>query len=936
MGFGSETLPSYNLPFIEELYARYLEDESSVDEGWRAYFRSLGDRVPPNGPAFAPKSIFAPRAINGVSSEYEKRVVREAEQDRVAALVQRYRHRGHAFAHLNPLEPAPAAQVSHFDLAEFGLDPSLLDKTFTAGGLRGTLRELIAHLEETYCRTIGVEMAHIEDVETREWLQSRMETTRNHVALDRDEQIKLLTDLTDAEIFEQFLHTNFIGAKRFSLEGGESLIPMVQLIIERAASHDVKEVVIGMAHRGRLNVMANVMGMPAREIFAEFADEDPNLYIGRGDVKYHLGYSNDRKVGDKNVHLSLSFNPSHLEFVNAVVAGRVRSKQDRRGDTSRNQVLPLLIHGDAAFAGQGIVAELFNMADLRGYTVGGTVHVVVNNQVGFTTDPEDARSTRYSTDIAKMLEIPIFHVNGEDPESVVQVVQLAVDYRARYGKDVVIELWCYRRHGHNEGDEPMFTQPLMYKNIQRQPTVREQFTKKLEAIGQITREQADEIAQARRNSLEEQLNEQRKHHQRKRPSAMAGLWAKYAGGFDRDTPEVPTTYPKEKLEALADKLSTLPEGFTPNPKIVRFMSHRKEMGQGKRPLDWGMAEALAFGSLVAEGTRIRLSGQDVERGTFSHRHSVLHDYETGKEYTPLNHLAEGQAVYEVRNSPLSEVSVVGFEYGYSLDTPDGLTIWEAQFGDFANAAQVITDQFISSGEDKWHRLSGLTLLLPHAFEGQGPEHSSARIARWLNLCADDNMQVCNVTTPAQIFHLLRRQVLRPFRKPLVVMSPKSLLRHPEAVSTLDELAEGSFQRVIDDPLFLEGGEGDAAKVRRVLLCTGKVFYDLIAERRSKQIDDVAIVRLEQLYPNPLTELEQILARYPNLAEVVWVQEEPANHGAWLHIWSALAQSGILRVPLAQVSRPAAASPATGSNASHKLEQRRILDTAFAPIQSPSR
>ncbi|AKU90258.1 2-oxoglutarate dehydrogenase E1 component [Vulgatibacter incomptus] len=937
MAIGSQPLPSNNLPFIEELYARFLEDESSVDEAWRNYFRGLGDRTPPTGPAFAPRSIFAPRAMNGApASEHEKRLAREAAQDRVGQLVQRYRQQGHVFAHLNPLQPAPSSPVSHFELSEFGLDESSLDKTFTAGGLRGTLRELIAHLEETYCRTIGVELAHIEDPEVRDWLQTRMESTQNHVALDRSQQIKLLTDLTDAEIFEQFLHTSFVGAKRFSLEGGESLIPMVQLVIERAASHDVEEVVIGMAHRGRLNVMANVMGMPPREIFAEFADEDPNLYIGRGDVKYHLGYSNDRDVDGKKVHLSLSFNPSHLEFVDAVVAGRVRSKQDRRKDLERRKVLPLLIHGDAAFAGQGIIAELFNMADLPGYTVGGTVHVVVNNQVGFTTDPRDARSTRYATDVAKMLQIPIFHVNGEDPESVVQVVQLATDFRARYGKDVVIDLWCYRKHGHNEGDEPTFTQPEMYRKIHEHPSIREQFVKKLESLGQVTPEQAEEIAAARRKVLDEQLAEQRSGHKRKRPSAMAGLWAKYAGGFERDTADISTGVALPVLQDLAAKLTMLPPGFTAHPKIVRFLEQRREMGEGKRPLDWGMGEALAFATLVDGGTRIRLSGQDCERGTFSHRHSVLHDYTSGGTYTPLNNLREGQADYEVRNSPLSEVSVLGYEYGYSLDTPDGLTIWEAQFGDFVNAAQVIIDQFIASGEDKWHRLSGVTLLLPHAFEGQGPEHSSARIARWLSLSADDNMQVCNATTPAQFFHLLRRQVLRPFRKPLVVFSPKSLLRNPEAVSSLEELATGEFQRVIDDSLFAAGGEGDASKVRRVLLCTGKVYYELLAERRDKKREDVAIVRIEQLYPNPIAEIERTLGRYPNMAELVWVQEEPANHGAWLHMWNALVNSGILRVPLAQVTRPAAASPATGSNASHKLEQRRIIETAFAPIQFSSR
>jgi 2-oxoglutarate dehydrogenase E1 component len=818
-----------------------------------------------------------------------------------------------------------------FDLDDFGLEPEDLDRTFTAGGMRGTLRELIAHLEETYCRTIGVELAHIEDPEITDWLVDRMEATENHVELDRDEQIAVLTKLTDAEIFEQFLQTNFLGAKRFSCEGTESMIPMLDLLIEEAGRHGVEEIVIAMAHRGRLNVLANVMGMPAREIFAEFADEDPDLYIGgRGDVKYHLGYSVDREVSGKGIHLSLTFNPSHLEYVNPVVTGRVRTKQDRRGDTERRQVMPLLVHGDSSFAGQGIVAETLNMSELAGYRVGGAIHVVINNQVGFTTMPHEYRSSRYSTDIAKMLEVPIFHVNGEDPESVVQVARLAVDYRTKFGKDAVIDLYCYRRHGHNEGDDPTYTQPKMYQAVHGHPTVREQFVKKLVAMGQITDEKAEEIASKRRQLLEEHLAEQRGGLKRKFPSAMAGLWARYAGGREEGVPDVSTAVPTEKLQQYLRSISTVPGTFRTHPRLSRFLEHRLEMAQGKRRLDWGAGEALAFASLVAEGARVRITGQDSERGTFSHRHSVLHDNETGEKYTPLQHVAQGQAPFEVHNSPLSEVSVLGFEYGYSLDTPDGLVIWEAQFGDFVNSAQVIIDQFIASGEDKWHRLSGVTMLLPHGWEGAGPEHSSARLDRWLGLCADDNIQVVNATTPAQFFHLLRRQVVRPYRKPLVVMSPKSLLRHPEATSTLEELAHGSFQRVIDDPAFAEGATSTAG-VRRVILCTGKIYYELVAERREKKRDEIAIVRVEQLYPTPLAQIEQILSRYPDAQEVVWVQEEPANHGAWLHMWSNLSSSGILKVPLARVTRPAAASPATGSTSSHRLEQRRLLDAAFAPI-----
>lgn len=913
MASGSGELLSYNLPFVEELYGRFLRDEAAVDEAWRAYFRSLGrDGFVPGGAPFAPRSIFAPRAVPVRAPAEEA-----GKGDRVRQLVEAYRLRGHLYARLDPLgltvPPRP-----DFALARFGLGEDDLDRPFTAGGLTGTLRELIAHLEETYCRSIGVELAHVEDDEARDWLVRRMESTRNHVALSPDEARRLLSKLTDAEIFESFLHTKFIGAKRFSLEGAEGLVPLVDRLILRAAAHGVEEVAVGMAHRGRLNVLANVLGQPPAEIFAKFADEDPNLYLGRGDVKYHLGYETEVEAAGRRVWLSLSFNPSHLEYVDAVVAGRVRARGDRRGDGARERVLPLLIHGDAAFAGQGIVAELFNMSGLAGYTVGGTVHVVVNNQIGFTTLPRDGRSTRYATDVAKMLPIPIFHVNGEDPEAVAQVVDLAFDFRQRFRRDVVVDFYCWRKHGHNESDEPSFTQPLMYRAIAAHASVREQVARKLAARGQIPEEEARELAATRKRVLEEQLAASRERLPRRAP-APEGIWAGYRGGPEGGVPEVETAVPREELARLAAAIASVPEGFTPHPKIARLLQQREEMGRGARPVDWGMAELLAFGSLVSRGVRVRLTGQDSERGTFSHRHAVLFDHETGRSHDALAALGP----FEIRNSPLSEASVLGFEYGYSLETPDGLTIWEAQFGDFVNAAQVIVDQFIAAGEDKWRRLSGLALFLPHGYEGQGPEHSSARMERFLNLCAGDNLQVVNPTSAAQMFHVLRRQVLRPWRKPLVVFTPKSLLRFPGAMSALDELATGGFRRLLGDTRVEPG------KVRRVILCTGKVYFDLDEERR--RADDVAVVRLEQLYPMPFAELRDELDRYPGAREVVWVQEEPRNAGARVHVYGELTRSGILKVPLGYVSRPPAASPATGSAAAHKLEQRRILEAAFAPL-----
>ncbi|MCA9603522.1 MAG: 2-oxoglutarate dehydrogenase E1 component, partial [Myxococcales bacterium] len=715
----------------------------------------------------------------------------------------------------------------------------------------------------------------------------------------------ILTKLTDAEIFEQFLHTKFIGAKRFSVEGAESVIPMLDLLIERSAELGVEEVVLGMAHRGRLNVMVNIMEMNVREIFAGFDDDNPELHLGGGDVKYHLGYSVDRMTpAGKSVHLTLTFNPSHLEFVNPVVEGRVRAKQDRRQDPDRGRVVPLLIHGDAAFAGQGIVTETLNLSYLEGYSTGGTIHIVVNNQVGFTTNPSESRSTRYCTDVTRMLRCPVFHVNGEDPEAVAQAVTLAAEFRQKFHRDVVIDLYCYRKYGHNEADEPRFTQPLMYDAIDRKKTVREEYVNRLVQTGKITQEQADEIIARRRASLEAALQEIRKNGHSDAPNSMQGLWSNYRGGNDDDVPDVDTSYSKDKLVGLLRRINTVPDGVKLNPKVARLFRQRIEGVQQGEPVDWGTAETLAYATLVSEGHRVRISGQDSRRGTFSHRHAVVYDRETGEAECPLAEVATAPDGFVVFDSPLSEAGVLGFEFGFSLDSPDVLTIWEAQFGDFVNGAQVITDQLLFSSEDKWERLSGIVLLLPHAFEGQGPEHSSARLERFLSQCAEDNIQVCNLTTPAQIFHCLRRQVLRPWRKPLVIMSPKSLLRHPAARSTVEELATGEFQRIIKDSVV------KPSKARRVLLCSGKVYYDLLKARDERNIDDIAIVRVEQLYPLRGAELKRVLRYYKDGTDLVWVQEEPWNMGAWYYVRARFPDIFGKR-DIRCMSRVESASPATG-------------------------
>jgi 2-oxoglutarate dehydrogenase E1 component len=925
---------SSSLAFVEELYLEYLKDPSSVDPQWQNYFASY----PRNGlakrgttqPLFRTTSIFNP-PVDGLGTrvqgiDHPQPIPQTLEdtdlQYKVGMLIRNYRVRGHILAELDPLGLLKPEVPDELKPEFYDLHEADMDRIVMSGSMSGRpLREVIDRLKTTYCRSIGVQFMHIDEYAVRHWLQTRMEDSLNRLELSRNEQLRILTKLTDAVVFEDFIQKKYVGVKSFSLQGGESLIPLLDLAVEKAGSQGVDEIVFGMAHRGRLNVLANIVGKPPRQIFREFDDADAQENIGRGDVKYHLGYSRDMETSaGKKIHLSLSFNPSHLEFVNAVVMGRVRAKQDRFGDTERKRGLGILIHGDAAFIGEGVVQETLNMSELPGYTIGGTLHVILNNQVGFTTGTSQARSTTYASDVAKMLQSPIFHVNGEDPEAVAQVVNLAMDFREKFQRDVVIDMYCYRRFGHNETDEPTFTQPIMYEAIKRRKSVRESYLERVLALGQITREEADKIEANCRENLEKELSLARTQDYKPLVQAYGGLWQGYVGGRDKEVAEVATSVEKSRLVNLLEKLSTVPANFAINPKVKRVLDTRLEMSKGK-PLDWSTAEALAFASLATEGYRIRMSGQDVERGTFSHRHAVLRDIKTEATHMPLAHLGPKQASIEIVNSPLSENGVLGFEYGYSLDWPDGLVLWEAQYGDFVNAAQVIVDQFISSGEDKWRRLSALTLLLPHGFEGGGPEHSSARLERFLTLCAEDNMQVMNLTTPAQYFHALRRQVKRPWRKPLVIMSPKSLLRHPKAVSTLEDLSQGAFRRILFDHTV------DPSKVKRILMCSGKVYYDLEQAREERKRDDIAILRLEQLYPINQAELAEALAPYAKDIPVVWVQEEPKNQGAW---WYLRANWGYLVAEhsFSGLYRRASASPATGSGNSHKLEQAELIEKAF--------
>lgn len=921
-----------NLAFVEQVYDAYQRDPDSVGSAWRAYFdkeKMANGSAYRSTPSFEPSSVFA--ASGGhAAGRHGFPGVDIYKQEKVDQLIRAFRVRGHRIAKLDPLG-VQVETFSELELGHYGLKESDLDLTFSAsciGRDHLKLREILDLLSSTYCRAIGVQYMHIDDPEPKFWLQEKMESTANQRDIPRETQLRILTRLTDAVIFEEFLAKKYVGAKRFGLEGAESLIPLLDLALEQAGEHGVSDIVLGMAHRGRLNVMANIMGKSPALVFREFEDRDPQRSFGRGDVKYHLGLSSKWNTeSGKEMDLTLCFNPSHLEFVGPVVLGRVRSRQDRFTERF-NRVMGVIIHGDAAFAGQGVVQEMLNMSEIPGFRTGGTLHIILNNQIGFTTGPGQARSSHYCTDVAKMLQIPIFHVNGEDPEAVAQATWLAMEFRHQFSKDVVIDMYCYRRHGHNEGDDPTVTQPQMYQKIRGMKSVRESYLQRVMSYGEITEQEAESIALQRRQSLESELEKARDpkfdYQAHQEQENRRGLWANYRGGKDANVPDVRTNIEEEKAKEFLQKLASVPEQFRCHPKTQKLvLGRRADAALGEQPLDWGTAENLAYASLLAEGTPIRLTGQDVGRGTFSHRHAILFDYEDGTPFIPLNHVADVQARFQVWNSPLTETAMLGYEFGFCLDSPDNLVLWEAQFGDFANVAQVIFDQFISSSEDKWGKLNHLVMLLPHGFEGQGPEHSSARLERFLQMAAEDNFCVVNLTTPAQLFHCLRRQIHRPIRKPMVVMSPKSLLRHPECVSSLNEITRGAFHRVIPDQYVPE-----PTQVKRILLCSGKVYYDLDAYRKETRREDVAIVRVEQLYPFPGDDLKTALSPYGRGTPAIWVQEEPENMGALNYMRLRFGDSVFDRFPFLTISRPESSSPATGSGASHKIEQRGLIEQAF--------
>ena len=909
-----------NAALVDEYYQRWLENPESVDASWRAFFQ--GFTMGADGRALASRA-----ATNSSPSSASASDNCIPKQSQVDSLIYHYRAIGHVDAHLNPLgdKPAPSKRLS---LENFGLSEADFDTEFEVGhylnGGRMKLRDIVASLRETYCGTVGVEYIHIQDTEIRRWLQDRMEPNRMKPKFTKAQKIRILRRLHKAELFEKFLHTKYVGQKRFSLEGGETIIAALDAIIENCPAHGVKEIVMGMAHRGRLNVLCSTLRRSFDEVFEKFSENYiPDTVAGDGDVKYHLGYEAALKTtGGETVEVRLAPNPSHLEIVNPVVEGKARARQRIRNDLeSRTSVMPLLIHGDAALAGQGIVAETLNFSQLPGYTTGGTVHFVINNQIGFTTDPQDSRSTRYCTDVAKMIEAPIFHVNGDDPEAVCFVAQLALEFRVKWKRDVFVDMYCYRKHGHNETDEPSFTQPRLYKLIAAHPLISAIYTEKLTKEGSVTPEEGEKIKAEYTAALEENLEKAKAHEATKAAKRKADEIAMFKGSTAEFQPNysfarVETKVSAKLIDQVFKGLTTVPENFKIHPKIKRFIDNRAEAHKNGGPFDWGMGEALAFGTLMIEGTPIRLSGQDCERGTFSHRHSVWSDIETGEKYSPFKHLDPKQARFCVYNSLLSENAVLAFDYGYSLDYPNMLCMWEAQFGDFANGAQVVIDQFISSGESKWQRNSGIVLLLPHGYEGQGPEHSSARLERFLQLCAEDNIQVANCTTPAQFFHILRRQVRRDFRKPLVIMSPKSLLRHPAATSRLDDFTKGHFEEILDD---------NVEKADRVILCSGKVYYDLADYREKNKAANTAIVRVEQLYPLHTKRLAELAKKYAK-AKLVWCQEEPENAGAGRWIMPQL-ESIFGRKPV-YAGRPAAASPAVGLLSKHRSQLAAFLKEAF--------
>jgi 2-oxoglutarate dehydrogenase E1 component len=972
-----------NAPYIEELQAEYEKDPNSVDAEWRAFFEALKDNgqdvaksargaswkrpnwpVPMNGElvsALDGNWAAVERAVgdrikaraSDRGAEIGEAQILQATRDSVRALmlIRAYRVRGHLHAKLDPLDLEPRHDDEELHPSHYGFTDADWDRRIfldnVLGMEFGTIREIVALLERTYCQTLGVEFMHISDPTEKAWLQERIEGPDKEITFTREGKRAILNKLVEADGFEKFLDLKYTGTKRFGLDGSESLIPALEQIIKRGGNLGVKEIVLGMAHRGRLNVLTQVMAKPHRALFHEFKGGSfaPDEVEGSGDVKYHLGASSDRSFDGNSVHLSLTANPSHLEIVDPVVLGKVRAKQDQFGDPPerRSSAMPLLIHGDAAFAGQGVVAECFGLSGLKGHRTGGSVHFIVNNQIGFTTNPRFSRSSPYPSDVAKMVEAPIFHCNGDDPEAVVFAAKVATEYRQRFQKPVVIDMFCYRRFGHNEGDEPAFTQPKMYRLIRQHPSTLEIYGRKLAAEGVVTEAEVEAMKTGWRAKLEGEF-EIVQGYKPNKADWLDGKWSglKAVREDVDDARRGQTGLAAEALKEIGSRITEVPQGFNLHRTIRRFLDNRRKMIESGEGIDWATAESLAFGSLLLDGHRVRLSGQDVERGTFSQRHSVLIDQETEARYTPLNHIRDGgaaagaQARYEVINSMLSEEAVLGFEYGYTLSEPNALVLWEAQFGDFANGAQVVFDQFISSGERKWLRMSALVCLLPHGYEGQGPEHSSARLERFLQMCAEDNMQVANCTTPANYFHILRRQLKRDFRKPLILMTPKSLLRHKRAVSRLSELADGStFHRVLWDDAQLGGDTVKLApdeRIRRVVLCSGKVYFDLYEEREKRGVDDVYLMRVEQLYPFPLKALAHELSRFRN-ADVIWCQEEPRNMGAWVSVepyleWVLAHAGSKVRRPR-YVGRPPSASTAVGLMSKHLSQLQAFLDDTFA-------
>ncbi|MGI9229897.1 MAG: 2-oxoglutarate dehydrogenase E1 component [Gammaproteobacteria bacterium] len=936
---GASCLYGDNAAFIEALYEQYLENPDTVAPEWRDYFNSLnasaeGQQGASETSHTRVQQFFLDAAKNKKQSQAqqstavttESHLVDNKKQASVLQLINAHRFRGHQQADLDPIRQYKRHEIPELDPNYYQFTEADMQQVFNTGSLFAAdelpLKDIINIVRTTYCRTIGAEYMHINETEQKRWIQQRMEETMGMPQFDEAQKKRILNRVMSANILEEYLHTKYVGQKRFSLEGGESLIALLDEIVQDSGENGTREAVIGMAHRGRLNVLVNTIGKLPHELFSEFEGKNTDI-PGSGDVKYHLGYSSDIHTPGGTVHLTLSFNPSHLEIIDPVVEGSVRARQDRRNDKSRNQVLAILIHGDAAFAGQGVVMETLNLSQTRGYSTGGTVHIIINNQIGFTTsDPLDSRSTLYCTDVAKMVQAPIFHVNGDDPEAVAHVAKIALDFRMQYNKDVVIDMVCYRKHGHSESDEPAATQPIMYKAIRGHKDVLDIYTEKLVEEGVTTHAEVDAMAKTYVESLESN-------------QSVAGTLATDADTryminyepFRTATWNMPTDtkVAPDTIAQLTEILTTVPEHFDLHPTVARIMRNRRKMGAGEQEMDWGFAENLAYAALLREGYPIRISGQDSGRGTFFHRHAVIHNQQDGDKFLPLQHIREEQPSFLVINSILSEEAVLAFEYGYSASEPNALVIWEAQFGDFANGAQVVFDQFISSCEAKWGRYCGLTVLLPHGYDGQGPEHSSARLERFLQLCAQENMQVCYPSTPAQMFHMLRRQMLRPYRKPLIVMSPKSLLRHKLSTSGLDELSHGQFQLTID-----EIDDLDKSRVTRLLICSGKVYFDLLAARRENQLENIAITRIEQLFPFPASEMKAIIDSYSNATEVVWVQEEPRNQGSWYYIQSSRTIMGCLseQHTFSYVGRAYSASPAAGYVSLHQKQQNQLIEEAL--------